>query len=141
MEIKQLRVYKTVSLLVLVAGALALQPFYENEKLLMVGFLAGILGSFLLGIAAITTLFRYFFVLIKSYKKIGLLKFLSGLLLELTVPLIWFIAIIRFVLIPELNGTSGDELVMPSMLAIVNGAFGLIYFGVVWPIKLKCVSQ
>ncbi|MDA0135802.1 hypothetical protein L2D36_25880 [Vibrio harveyi] len=59
MRIRQIKAYRVTSIISLLLGITALQEIYISENLLIIGFAAGVLGTFLLGSAGFFTVFRF----------------------------------------------------------------------------------
>ena len=141
MEIKQLKAYRFTSIATAMICALAFQDLYRNKAILNITFVAAALGSLLLGIAAIAVILRYSFNLLSQFKTIGVINFFSGMFLLFSSVSIWFIALVKFAVVPLTNETIQFETQYPAMVGLINGISGIMYFYFIWPLQLKCLTS
>ena len=140
MEIKQIKGYRLVSVLTALVCSLAFQDLFRNEAIDNLSFIVGALGSFMLGLAAISVVVRYALNLFFSLKKIGIKKFSIGLFLFLASAIAWFFALVKFAVVPLINGAIEFETQYPALIGLVNGVSGIVYFYLVWPIQKDCLT-
>jgi hypothetical protein len=141
MEIKQLKGYKFVAVFTALVCSLAFQDFFRNQFIDNFSSIAGILGSFLLGLAAVSVVCRYIYQLFSNLRDIGLKKFSIGLALVIACVFAWLFVLVRFVLNPLINGAIDFETQYPAFIGFVNGASGIVYFYLVWPIQKDCLIK
>ncbi|KZN29085.1 hypothetical protein [Pseudoalteromonas luteoviolacea] len=141
MEIKQLKGYKFVAVFTALVCSLALQDLFRNQFIDNFLGITGILGSFLLGLAAVSVVCRYVYQLFSNLKVIGLKKFLIGFFLVIASTIAWLFALIKFVVGPLISGTIDFETQYPAFIGLVNGVSGVVYFYLVWPIKKACLTK
>jgi len=137
MEIKQIQGYRTVSLITLIISLAATYPIVDSENLKTAGLISGVLGSFLLGLAAFSVTLRYVYHLFTNINALGLARFVSGLALMLAFAFVWFFALMKLALVPAINEGVNSEFALPTLLGLINGAFGVLYFYFIWPFKQK----
>lgn len=139
MEIRQIQGYRIVSLITLIVSLAAAYPIADSENLKIAGFISGALGSFLLGLAAISVTLRFVFHLFSKINHLGFARFVLGLVLMLAVAFAWFFAVMKLAVVPAVNGEVNSEFVLPALLGVVNGGSGVLYFYFIWPFKQKFV--
>ena len=140
MEIKQIKGYKLVSVHTALVCSLRFQDLFHNDAIDNLSFIAGVLGSFMLGLAAISVVIRYVPNLFTSLKEIGVKKFSIGLFLLLVSAIVWFFALVKFAVVPLTNGTVEFETQYPALIGLVNGVSGIVYFYLVWPVQKDCLT-
>ena len=140
MEIKQIKSYRLVSVLTALVCSLTFQDLFRNETIDNLSFFAGALGSFMLGLAAISVAVRYVRNLFSSLNVIGIKKFSIGLFLLLVSAIAWFFALVKFAVVPLTNGVIEFETQSPALIGLVNGVSGIVYFYLVWPIQKDCLT-
>ncbi|HHE0548341.1 TPA: hypothetical protein ACN362_004557 [Vibrio parahaemolyticus] len=119
MRIRQIKAYRVTSIISLLLGITALQEIYISENLLIIGFAAGVLGTFLLGSAGLFTVFRF-------------VSAFLGCTFSVLPVLLWYLCNVKFILVPAVNAKELSTFFIPSALAVLNGVIGVIlFFGVV----------
>ncbi|MCO7188078.1 MULTISPECIES: hypothetical protein [unclassified Pseudoalteromonas] len=141
MEIKQLKGYRTVATITALICLVSIQTSFQSEVLDGVGFIAGVLGSFLLGLAAINVTIRFVICLITRFTQIGFVNWLSGLLLLLLSVLLWLSALVRFVIGPLAQSDIEQLGHFVVVAGLINGVAGIVYFYFIWPLKQRCIPS
>ncbi|WP_283131441.1 hypothetical protein [Enterovibrio norvegicus] len=140
MEIRKLKAYRVVSVLSLILGLLAVQGFFPDIRLQMIGIVTGVIGTFLIGLAAITTQVRFVVTLLRS-KQLKLFSRSIGISLAILPSLLWYFSIAKFAIVPVLNDPELGDHFIPSVLAVVNGTIGILLFVVVVQFMDKLLNR
>ncbi|MFM2578113.1 hypothetical protein [Vibrio fortis] len=131
MRIRQIKAYRATSIISFLLGITALQELYICENLLIIGFSAGVLGTFLLGSAGLFTVFRFVSAFVKG-TSLSLSSRVLGCIYSVLPVLLWYLCNVKFILVPAVNAKELSTFFIPSALAVLNGVIGVIlFFGVV----------
>ena len=131
MRIRQIKAYRVTSIISLLLGITALQELYISENLLIIGFAAGVLGTFLLGSAGLFTVFRFVSAFLKE-SSLSLSSRVLGCTYSVLPVLLWYLCNVKFILVPAVNAKDLSTFFIPSALAVLNGVIGaILFFGVV----------
>lgn len=143
MQIKQIQSYKTVSVIAVVASLVSLQTVYQHQTLFFISMAVAILCSLMLALASFSMFGRYGVELFRSLKAIDVTNFAVGLTLTVLVPILWFLCVAKFVIVPLTLSNNTDETVLISggTFTLINGLFGIIYFYIIWPFKSRRLAS
>jgi hypothetical protein len=139
MVIKQLKGYNLVSAFAIIAGAILIQPFLDHRIVIAISLLVGVLSSLLIGLAFVSVLVRYLIELFRVCKSIGVKRFGLGVLATILIPIVWFLLIAKFIVVPLTLEPMTETFFFEHIgtLSVINGLYGVIYFSGIWKLKSK----